>query len=97
MLNNELNGNYNYKKMVNHRPMYQSINGTHAIWYDGHLTKPEWIIGSYATIDGVKFTSGFAHSNKDAQCPDFDNASTEYWESKWSFNSSRAVTCNGKT
>ena len=96
MLNNELNGNYNYKKMVNHRPMYQSINGINVIWYDGHSTKPEWMITSSTTLDAGKFTSGFAQSNQDAQCPDFGNASTEYRKSKWSSNT-RAVTCNGRT
>ena len=83
--------------MVNQRQMYQTTNGIYAIWSTGHLSSPEWMIRSSTDLDAGKFTFGFIASNEDARCPHFGNASTEWWGSKWLFNTDLAVTCIGKT
>ena len=83
--------------MVNHRPMYQSFNGVYAIWFDGLLSSPDWMIGLSTVLDARKFTIGYAQSNRDTRCPDFRDVSTEWWENKWSSNTNIALTCIGKT
>ena len=91
--NNELNGNYNFMKMVNRRPMYQSMSGIFAIWYDG---QDNWMIGYSTTLAEGTFNTAIAQSNEDAQCPEFGNASTVWWKGQWSSNNNLAVTCIGK-
>ena len=96
MWNSKLNGHYHFKKMVNQRQMYETTNGEFGIWNDGHSTDPEWMIGTTTSVDAGEFTTGFAQSNEDAQCPEFGNASTVWWKGQWSSNNNLAVTCIGK-
>lgn len=99
LLNNKCNGNYKFTKMVNHRPMYQSFNGLYAIWFSGQLSNPNWMIGRSVHPDTGKFTTGYAASHRDARCPDFRDASTEWTSTRklTSSNTNIAVTCIGKT
>ena len=98
LLQNKKNENYKFTKMVNDRPMYQSLNGLYAIWFlPCAMCTPDWMLGLSTNLDAGKITTGSAASNRDTRCPDFGDASTEVWEAKWSSNTNITVTCIGKT
>ena len=96
MSNAFLNGHYQLnERRVHGRQMYQFINGTYGIWFDGGKWNM-WRIGNITDVDKGRFSYAYVSSEQNTMCPNFDNAAMENLNSKWSVIPKGRVTFIGK-
>ena len=79
--------------MVNNRPLFLGVDTDYALWFDGNLDSPDWVVGRKSTVEEEKFGTGYAFSNHDSVCPTFGGVWVELWNGEW-IDSDVVVQCS---